>query len=60
MDARGRARGGVGMDATDTIRRSGGTDCGDAVLDEVHLSKLGEFDVALGGYYRCEASAKLS
>lgn len=60
MDARGRADGGGGMDATETMRRSGGTDCGDAVLDEVHLSKLGEFDVALGGYYRCEASAKLS
>ena len=58
MDARGGRRW-RGMDATETIRRSGGTDCGDAVLDELHLSKLGEFDVALG-YYRCEASAKLS
>ena len=48
------------FDATEIMRRSGGADCGVAELDEVHLSKLGEFDVALGGYYRCEASAKLS
>ena len=64
MDSRvgGFERGGFDatFDATEIMRRSGGADCGVAVLDEVHLSKLGEFDVALGGYYRCEASAKLS
>ena len=64
MDSRdgGFERGGFDatFDATEITRRSGGADCGVAVLDEVHLSKLGEFDVALGGYYRCEASAKLS
>ena len=64
MDSRngGFERGGFDatFDATEITRRSGGADCGVAVLDEVHLSKLGEFDIALGGYYRCEASAKLS
>ena len=53
MDSRdgGFERGGFDatFDATEITRRSGGADCGVAVLDEVHLSKLGEFDVALGG-----------
>ena len=30
-----------------------------AEVEEVHLSKRGDFDVGLGGYYRCEAKAAL-
>ena len=34
-------------------------DWGVAEVEEVHLSKRGDFDVGLGGYYRCEAKAAL-
>lgn len=34
-------------------------DCGEHHLESVHLSKRGEFDVSLGGFYRCIASCPL-
>ena len=48
-----------GEDAGALARFRDDVDWGVAEVEEVHLSKRGDFDVGLGGYYRCEAKAAL-
>jgi activating signal cointegrator complex subunit 1 len=57
--AAGAASSRESFDARPIFDAHKGLDCGEWSLEAVHLSRRGEFDVDLGGYYRCIAQCPL-